>query len=112
MKKTHPAIAKTPQAPYYAVIFTSQRTKNDKGYGNMAKKMAEMASQQDGFLGFESAHDENLGITISYWNTLESIKAWKDQTDHAVAQRKGKTDWYQAFKVRISKVVRDYDFTL
>lgn len=105
-------IAQTPKTPYFAVIFTSQRTDQDKGYGNMAEKMAEMAEKQDGFLGYESASNEKLGITVSYWRDLESIKAWKDQTDHAVAQKKGKTDWYQAFKVRISQVVRDYDFTI
>ncbi len=105
-------IAKTPKTPYYAVIFTSQRSSKEEGYGNMAEKMAEMAAKQDGFLGFESASNENIGITVSYWSSLESIKAWKDQTDHAAAQRKGKKDWYQAFKVRISQVVRDYDFTV
>lgn len=105
-------IAKTPKAPYFAVIFTSQRTAEEKGYGNMAEKMAEMAEKQDGFLGYESVTDEKLGITVSYWSSVESIKAWKDQTDHAVAQKKGKSDWYQAFKVRICQVVRDYDFTV
>ena len=105
-------IAKTPKTPYYAVIFTSQKTSEEEGYGDMAKKMAEMASKQEGFLGFESVKDENLGITVSYWESLEAIKAWKDQTDHATAQQKGKSDWYQAFKVRISQVVRDYDFTV
>jgi hypothetical protein len=31
-------IAKIPDPPYYAVIFTSHRTKGDNGYGKMAGK--------------------------------------------------------------------------
>lgn len=79
-------IVKTPQPPYYAVIFTSQRTDGDKGYGKTAEKMEELASQQKGFLGVESARDNELGITVSYWDSLEAIKNWKENSAHKVAQ--------------------------
>jgi heme-degrading monooxygenase HmoA len=84
-------IAKTPEPPYYAVIFASQRTEDDRGYGIMADKMAELACQQEGFLGMETARDEGLGITVSYWKSLEAIKNWKDHSAHKVAQDRGKT---------------------
>ena len=71
--------------------------------------MVELAKQQDGFLGVESARNE-LGITISYWRDIESIKKWKKHSDHLIAQKKGKSDWYKKYKVRISKVERDYGF--
>lgn len=103
-------IAKLPQPPYYAVIFTSQRTNIDKGYGRMAEKMEELASQQKGFLGIESARDQELGITISYWDSLEAIKSWKENSMHKVAQEKGKSEWYKNFSVRISKVEKAYSF--
>ena len=102
-------IANTPAPPYYAVIFTSVKTVNDLGYSEMAEKMIELAQKQEGFLGIESAREE-LGITVSYWKDLESIKNWKNNLDHSVAREKGKTDWYSAFKTRISLVERDYDF--
>jgi len=102
-------IAKTPQPPYYAVIFTSLRTEIDKGYGAMSDKMDELATKQKGFLGFESAR-EVLGITVSYWQSLEDIKEWKNNSQHLVAQELGKTQWYKAFKTRICKVERDYEF--
>ena len=104
-------IAKTPSPPYYAVIFSSIRTKGDNGYSDMGNKMLELSSEQDGFLGVESAREE-LGITVSYWNDLESIKKWKENTEHIIAQEKGKTEWYKSFKTRIAKVERDYDFEL
>ena len=101
-------IASTPKPPYYAVIFTSLRNEDDKGYSEMAEKMINLASQQQGFLGAESAR-ENVGLTISYWSDLDSIKSWRMNTDHLIAQKKGREIWYKEFKVRISKVERDYE---
>ncbi len=102
-------IAKTPQPPYYVVIFTSTRTAIEKGYSEMANKMVELAKIQPGFLGFESVREE-IGITVSYWKDLESIKNWKENMEHSVAQKKGRNVWYRNYKVRIAKVERDYDF--
>jgi len=100
-------IAQTPQPPYYAVIFTSNRTVGDKRYGAMAEKMVALAKKQPGFLGLESAREE-VGITVSYWADLESIKNWKSNIEHQEAQRLGREKWYSSFKTRISKVERDY----
>ena len=100
-------IAETPKPPYYAVIFTSHLTEVDEGYGPMAERMVELASQQPGFLGVESAR-EDVGITVSYWSDLESIKQWKANAEHQEAQRLGHEKWYSSFKTRISKVERDY----
>ena len=100
-------IVDTPRPPYYAVIFTSIRTETDDGYGEMADKMFELASRQPGFLGVESAREE-VGITVSYWSSLESIKKWKENIEHREAQETGRERWYSSFKVRISKVERDY----
>ncbi len=102
-------IVKTPTPPYYAVIFSSIRTKGDNAYSEMADKMVELATKQEGFLGVESVREE-LGITVSYWKDLESIKKWKENAEHKIARAKGKTDWYKSFKTRIAKVERDYDF--
>lgn len=99
----------TSKNPYYAVIFTSKRTSVDDGYVDMANKMVELASQQDGFIGVESARNE-IGITVSYWKDLESIKNWKQNTDHLLAQQFGKEKWYESFTTRICLVEREYSF--
>lgn len=103
------SIAETPKPPYYAVIFTSIRTEGDNGYGEMSDKMVELASQQEGFLGIESARD-GLGITVSYWKDLESIRQWHINSEHKIAQQKGYTTFYQSFATRICKIERDYFF--
>ena len=100
-------IANTPEPPYYAVIFSSHRTQVDEGYGDMAIRMVELASQQSGFLGVEAVR-EDLGITVSYWKDLDSIKHWKANAEHMVAQKLGHEKWYSSFKTRIAKVERDY----
>lgn len=100
--------ATTPKPPYYAVIFTSVRSDGDNGYTDTAKQMLELASAQPGFLGFESARQE-IGISISYWSSMEAIQAWKENLDHRQAQRRAK-DWYEAFRVRVCHVEREYGF--
>lgn len=102
-------LARTPEPPYYAVIFTSLRTEGDNGYGQMADRMVELAAQQPGFLGVESAR-EGLGITVSYWESLEAIAAWKAVAAHQVAQRLGKERWYSEFRLRVCRVEREYGF--
>jgi len=102
-------IAETPQPPYYAVIFTSERTDVDQGYAEMAEEMVKLASVQPGFLGVESAR-EGLGITVSYWESLEAIKKWKQNERHVIAQSRGMSDWYLRYKTRVCKVERDYGF--
>lgn len=97
------------KTPYYAVIFTSTRTEGDNGYAEMAQQMENMAKQQPGYLGVESAKGE-VGITVSYWESLKVIADWKANTDHFFAQQSGIKDWYQWYKVRICLVEREYDF--
>lgn len=102
------APAQTPKPPYYAVIFTSLRTEGDNGYAQVAQDMVSLASEQPGFLGFETARSD-LGISVSYWSSLEDIAAWKQNFTHRQAQARAK-DWYTAFRVRVCKVEREYGF--
>ncbi|MET0856838.1 MAG: antibiotic biosynthesis monooxygenase [Telluria sp.] len=102
-------IANTPPAPYYAVIFTSMRTDVEDGYAAMSEAMVASAAMQPGFLGVESAREE-VGITVSYWDSLEAIAAWKRDGAHLVAQKLGRDNWYTAYKTRICKVEHDYAF--
>jgi len=84
-------------------------TDNNKGYSKMAEQMEILAKKQSGYIGIESAK-ETIGITISYWKSLDAIKNWKENSAHLFAQEKGKTDWYSWYKVRICKVEREYEF--
>jgi heme-degrading monooxygenase HmoA len=98
--------APTPRPPYYAVVFSSRRTAADaEGYAVMATRMEELARQQPGFLGIESVRDaDGCGITVSYWESLEAVRAWGRHVEHRVAQEQGRVKWYETFRLRICRV--------
>lgn len=104
--------ARTPEPPYWAVIFTSRRTAGEDGYGAMAEEMARLAAEQPGYLGLESARAESgLGITVSYWANESDARAWKQVARHLEAQRFGRVRWYEAYEVRVARVERAYGWT-
>lgn len=101
-------VARTPSPPYYAVIFTSKRTDGDNGYTAFAEEVLKLAEQQSGFLGAESVRDQDqVGITVSYWDSPEAIRKFKNEARHMEAQRLGKELWYSTFGLRVCKVERD-----
>ena len=103
-------IASTPEPPYYAVIFTSRRRPQDpEGYARMAEAMAALAASQPGYLGMETARGaDGVGITVSYWDSEAAIRNWKGVVAHREAQRRGRSDWYDNYTVRIAQVERCY----
>jgi len=104
-------ISSTPDPPYYAVVFTSKRAKEDIAYGSTASRMVELARTMVGFLGIESVRDsDGFGVTVSYWQDEESIRAWKGHAEHLAAQAEGKSSWYEEYSVRVAKVERAYRF--
>ncbi len=106
---TFPGLVRTPEPPYYAVIFTSRRTAGDQGYDAMAGRMVELGSGHEGFLGIESVRGaDGRGITVSYWRDEDSIRAWKRDAEHREAQRAGRDTWYADYTVRIARVERAY----
>lgn len=101
------SLATTPEPPYVAVIFTSLRTDGDHGYTVMSARMLELVAQQPGFLGVDSAR-EGVGITVSYWTDEQSAVAWKQVSEHLIAQDRGKGAWYSSYEVRVATVTRAY----
>jgi len=103
------AFARTPAPPYYAVIFASRRAQAEDGYGVTAERMVELAAQQPGYLGIETCRDaEGFGLTVSYWRSEEDIRAWKRNTEHALAREQGRSRWYEHYELRVAKVERAY----
>ena len=103
--------AKTPEPPYYAVIFTFQRNEHEAGFAEKVELMTRLAKEQPGYIGTESAGDASgFGILVSYWADLASIAKWRTETSHAQAQAEGKSNWFEGLELRISKVERAYNF--
>ena len=99
--------------PYYAVIFTSQATGVSADYARTAERMLQLAALQPGYLGVESARDtDGVGITVSYWRDLESIRAWREQGEHTLARERGRAEWYSGYRLRVARVEREYGWSL
>lgn len=102
-----PRLATTPEPPYYAVIFTNVPSADQDGYAEMAQLMDELAAEQDGYLGHDSARREDgLGITVSYWRDETAIAAWRENARHKAAQKMGRDRWYADYSLRVAKVER------
>jgi heme-degrading monooxygenase HmoA len=97
--------------PYYAVIFTSKRTDVAADYAETNDLLISVAKEMQGYLGEESARDATLGVSVSFWKDLASIKIFKEQVDHKMAQARGRQEWYTSYRVRIALVEREYDFS-
>jgi heme-degrading monooxygenase HmoA len=104
-------IAKTPEPPYYAVIFTTIKSDDLAGYQEMNERMFALAQQQRGYLGIESGRGEALGVSVTYWASLEDIAAWKANAEHKLAQERGYAQWYRSFATRVARVERDHFFS-
>ena len=101
------SFARLPAPPYYAVIFSSRRSAGDQGYEQTAARMVELAAEQPGFLGAESARGaDGFGITVSYWASEAAIAAWRAQAEHRVAQESGRARWYEHYEIRVARVER------
>ena len=106
---TTPSFAQLPEPPYYAVIFSAQRTAGENGYEAMAERMVELAAAQPGYLGVETVRgSDGFGITVSYWDSLAAIAGWRAHAEHRIAQETGKIRWYQHYELRIARVERAY----
>lgn len=94
----------------YAVIFTSVRDAAEgDGYAEAADHMVKLARQQPGFLGVESARGaDGFGITVSYWESEEAIRAWKQHAEHAATREQGRARWYTTCTTRVARVERAY----
>ncbi len=98
--------------PYTAVIFTSRHSGLDPdGYAKAAERMEQLAAEQPGYRGIESARNpDGLGVTVSYWDTDADAKAWKQHSEHLAIQQLGRERWYAWYRLQVATVEREYEF--
>ncbi|MFI0987922.1 antibiotic biosynthesis monooxygenase family protein [Streptomyces exfoliatus] len=99
------------QPPYYTAVFTSIRPEAPEGYSETSSRMQEIVRDIPGFLGYETARTPGgIGITVAYFRDLESLDAWRLDTEHQAAKAYGREHWYDSYSVHIGKVERSYSF--
>ena len=95
----------------YAVIFTSTRTLGDSDlYATWSARMEAEVAAIPGYLshvGFRDAVTRR-GVTISYFQSQEAIRTWRDVQEHREAQRLGRERFYEEYTVEVARIERSY----
>lgn len=93
----------------YIVSFISVMSQDSIGYARAADQMMEAVKSQPGFIAVYSARDEKgVGITNSYWSSLQAIADWKADKAHQAIQKKGKSDWYEWYQLQVCEIIKSY----
>lgn len=104
------ALARAPEPPYVAVLFTTERSDDSDGYFETDAELGALVLHQPGFLGVETVDDGKASISVSYWETEQHAQAWKQVADHRAAQQLGRHRWFRSYRVRVARVEREYGF--
>ena len=103
-------ILKTPEPPYYVVLFTAEMDDDLTDYDETNKVLKAEAEKIPGFLGVESAGNDSQHISAVYWESLEAIDRWRNHSEHMKAKQRGRDQWYKRYKLRICRVESDTEF--
>ena len=97
------------RAKMYAVIFKAKTNELDEAYFEMIERMRELAMNEYGCTEFTAVTEGSSEIAISYWDSMEDIKNWKENSEHLVAQELGRSKWYKEYTVQIVEVLSEYE---
>ncbi|MFF5447361.1 antibiotic biosynthesis monooxygenase family protein [Streptomyces sp. NPDC012888] len=99
------------EPPYVMTVFTSVRTPEDEGYGEVSARMTALVKDVPGYLGHENAHTPGgLSITVAYFRDEESVAAWRADLEHQAAQARGRKEWYESYTLHVGTVHRSHGF--
>jgi heme-degrading monooxygenase HmoA len=93
----------------YAVIFRARIADLDEQYGKTARRMRQLAMEHYGCREFTSVTENDTEISISWWESEEQIRAWKNDPEHQLAQQLGREKWYHSYSVQIVRITRAYE---
>jgi heme-degrading monooxygenase HmoA len=95
------------------VLFRSKLvpTASNDGYDEMANEMDDLARTMPGFIDVKSFKAEDgERLTVVWWQDEETLRAWREQARHRVAQRTGRERWYEYYKLDVAEVIRTNNF--
>jgi heme-degrading monooxygenase HmoA len=95
------------------ILFRSKLTATAAadGYPVMAEEMEALARQMPGFVDIKAFKaDDGERLTIVWWKDEETLKGWREQVRHRMAQRFGREKWYEYYKIDVAQVVRQNAF--
>ena len=103
-----------PSKPYCAVIFLAKLSEFDlPSYREIGEVLLDQARKQPGFQGYDDVGGESrFSFNVSYWEDLESIRMWRNDANHVIAQKNGESKWFLWYEAKIARVERSYAFSI
>jgi len=93
------------------VLFRSKLVDAPDGYNAMAVEMENLARTMPGFVDVKAfKSDDGERLTVVWWENEETLKGWRENVRHRVAQRHGREQWYEYYKLEVAEVVRQNSF--
>lgn len=95
-----------------AVIFEVEpHAAQRAAYLDIAAALRPLLDEIDGFISierFQCMTDEQRILSLSFWRDEEAVAAWRALEGHRGAQRRGRSDIFRDYRLRVAHVVRDY----
>ena len=93
------------------VLFRSKLVDEPAGYSEMADEMESLARTMPGFIDVKAyLAEDGERLTVVRWENEETLRQWREQERHRVAQRTGRERWYQYYKMEVAEVLRERAF--
>ena len=93
-------------------VFRSRlREESVEEYRATASRMEELARAMPGLLDFKTfTADDGERVSIIVFDSLEAQEAWRDNAEHRAAQRRGRTSFYESYRIQVCEVLRESVF--
>jgi heme-degrading monooxygenase HmoA len=75
--------------------------------------MDELVTTMPGYVSHASFRDgaSMTGVTISYFQSMEELVAWRNVPEHREAQDLGRSKFYTEYEIEVAEIVRHYGWT-
>jgi heme-degrading monooxygenase HmoA len=98
-----------------AVIFEVEPHESARQtYLDLAATLRPLLEHIDGFISIErfvSLSQPGKYLSLSFWRDEAAVAAWRNTSEHRMAQRQGRTELLSAYRLRVATVLRDYSLT-
>ena len=95
-----------------AVIFEVWPAEGKRAaYLDIAASLKPRLAEIDGFISverFESLTEKGKILSLSFFRDEKALEDWRNVEGHRLAQARGRSTYFQDYRLRIAGVIRDY----
>ncbi|NLK00741.1 MAG: antibiotic biosynthesis monooxygenase [Clostridia bacterium] len=87
---------------------------NMERYLEIAGGIRDELEKAEGFIyneRYKSITNPDKLLSFSLWESEEAVTKWRNQQKHREAQKKGREEMFEDYRIRVTSVIRDYGMT-